>query len=259
MRMRKIKYMVSLIGVLLVAAGCSMPGREINPTIAPVETNTLAQPQIPSITSLQISTQAPSVTPTETSSPSATPFVPFTASVWADNVNVRTNPGYLFPAIRLLAKDTNLTILGKAPGGEWMFARTPDGTSGWVFAQLVQSSLDLKSVPIINPQDVQLIKGRVVDSTGTPIQGVGFAVVQGTDEHPSTNIVLTDSNGEFFSFMPISARGEWTVIYNAIACKSNVWSDDSCSYYKDPYKGMVEPPSTNISLPQNGVLEFIWK
>jgi hypothetical protein len=140
-----------------------------------------------------------------------------------------------------------------------MFARTPDGTAGWVFAQLIESSIDLQTVPIVEPQDVQLIKGQVKDSSGIPIQGVGFSVVQGTGDHAPTNTVLTDGNGEFFSFMPSNARGEWAVTYNAIACKSNVWSDASCSYYKDPYKGLVEPQSTVVSLPQTGVLEFIWK
>jgi hypothetical protein len=70
---------------------------------------------------------------------------------------------------------------------------------------------------------------------------------------------LTDANGEFFSFMPPNAHGEWTVSYAAIACKSNVWSDASCGSYKDPYRGSVEPQSTVVSLPQAGILEFLWK
>jgi SH3-like domain-containing protein len=245
--------------IMLTSAGCTMPG-QVTTHSGLQETSSVMPSLLPPTETQPISpTQTPSVTPTETAFPTPTTFVPFTASVWADNVNVRTNPGYLFPAVRLLAKGTNLTILGKAPGGEWMFARTPVGTSGWVFTQLLESSIDLQSVPIIEPQDVQLIKGRVTDSSGIPIQGVGFAVVQGAGDKAPANIVLTDANGEFFSFMPENARGEWTVTYNAIACKSNVWSDDSCSYYKNPYRGVVEPQSMNVSLPQSGVLEFVWK
>jgi len=245
--------------IMLTSHGCSMPSQVTTPS-GPAETTTVISALLPPTETQPISpTLTPSITPTETAVPTPTTFVPFTASVWADNVNVRTKPGYLFPAVRLLAKATNLTILGKAPGGEWIFARTPDGTSGWVFTQLIESSIDLQSVPIIEPQDVQLIKGRVTDSSGIPIQGVGFAVVQGAGDQAPANIVRTDANGEFFSFMPANARGEWTVTYNAIACKSNVWSDDSCSYYKDPYRGVVEPQSTNVSLPQSGVLEFVWK
>jgi len=257
--MRKILVVLITNLIILMTYGCSMPGRGTIPTLTPAKTSTSFQPSAPSETQRPVTTETLTVKPTEIPEPSATPFVPFKASVWADNVNVRTNPGYLFPAVRLLPKTTDLTILGKAPGGEWIFARTPDGTAGWVFAQLVESSNDLQAVPVVQPQDVQLIKGQVKDSSGTTIQGVGFSVVQGTGDHPPTNTVLTDLNGEFFSFMPSNALGEWTVSYVAIACKSNVWSDASCGNYKYPYRGLVEPQSTVVSLPQTGVLEFIWK
>jgi len=245
--------------VALATYGCSASGQTRIPPELPVTTATSTGLPVQIATEPAAPIETPSVTPTETAAPTATAFVPFTVSVWADNVNVRTNPGYLFPAIRLLAKGSNLTILGKAPGGEWLSARMPDGKQGWVFAQLIQSDADLQAVPVIEPKDVQLIKGRVLDSAGTPIQGVGFTVVQGSADHPATNTVLTDASGEFYSFIPPSARGQWTVTYNAIACKSNVWADNSCSTYKNPYRGTVEPQSVSVSLPATDALEFIWK
>lgn len=251
--------MLIIFMTILATYGCSIPGQTANPSAAPAATATLTLAPFQTETMPPSPPESPSITPTETAASSPTPFVPFTASVWADNVNVRTNPGYLFPALRLLAKGTTLTVLGKAPGGEWMYARTPDGKSGWVFTQLIQSDVDLQAVPVIEPQDVQLIKGRVVDSMGIPIQGVGFAVVQGTGDRPPTNTVSTDANGEFYSFMPLTARDQWTVTYNAIACKSNVWTDDSCSYYKAAYRGLVDPQSATVSLPQTEVLVFTWK
>lgn len=257
--MKRINTLPLALMIILVPYGCSMLSQVTSPSGLPETTTVISSLLSPTGTQPISPTLTPLITPTETAVPTPTTFVPFTSSVWADNVNVRTNPGYLFPAVRLLAKATHLTILGKAPGGEWMFARTPDGTTGWVFTQLLESSIDLQSGPIIEPRDIQLIKGRVTDSSGIPIRGVGFAVVQGAGDKAPANIVHTDANGEFFSFMPENARGEWTVTYNAIACKSNVWSDDSCSYYKNPYRGVVEPQSTIVSLPQSGVLEFIWK
>ena len=250
-------YFILLCGLLL--QGCSLPGRSVTasstpgdvmvPTLIPTSMDTL-QPT---------ATYTPTIMPSSTPPPTATPFVPFSASVWADNVNVRANPGYLFPSLRLIAQGTSLTILGKSPGGEWMYARIPDGTTGWVFTQLVQSNVDLQAVPVIEPQGVQLIKGKVVDLQGTPIQGVGFSILQGEGDQPPTNRALTDSNGEFYSFMPLSASGGWKVVHDSIACKSNVWTDDSCSYYKEPYKGLVEPQSVVVTLPQTSLLEFLWK
>jgi uncharacterized protein YraI len=246
-----------LCGLLL--QGCSLPGWSGATPSTPMDVVT-SSPLPTLMETLQPpATYTSTIMPSSTASPSATPFAPFAASVWADNVNVRTNPGYLFPSLRLIAQGTSLTILGKSPGGEWMYARIPDGTTGWVFAQLVQSDVDLQAVPVIEPQGVQLIKGRVVDLQGTPIQGVGFSVLQGDGDQPPMNHILTDSNGEFFSFMPLSASGEWNVVHDSIACKSNVWTDDTCSYYKDPYKGVVEPQSVVVTLPQTNILEFLWK
>jgi len=249
----QIKQITLSLALALITAGCSSTGPSAVPPAIPARSETSTALPIPTETLTPVPSETPSITP------SSTPFAPFTVSVWADNVNVRTNPGYLFPSLGLLSKGTTLTLLGKAPGGEWMAVRTPKGQRGWVFAQLIQSDVDLQSVPVIEPQDVQLIKGRVQDSAGTPIQGVGFAVAQGGGDRPQTNTVLTDANGEFYSFMPLTARGSWTVTYNAIACKSNVWADNSCSTYKDSYRGMVEPQSMRVTLPPSGTLEFLWK
>ena len=255
----KIKLALLILLIMTMTYGCSITEMPVEPSAAPVVTKTLTRLPIQTEAKPTQATVTRSATATETVVASPTPFVPFNASVWADNVNVRTNPGYLFPALNLIAKGTTLTILGKSPGGEWMHVQMPNGRSGWVFAQLIQSDVDLQAVPIIEPQDVQLIRGRVTDSMGTPIQGVGFTILQGSGDRPPTNTVLTDANGEFYSFMPLTARDQWTVTYNAIACKSNVWTDDSCSYYKAPYKGLVDPPSATVTLPQTGVLELTWK
>ena len=71
-----------------------------------------------------------------------------------------------------------------------MYVQIPNGRTGWVFTQLIQSDVDLQAVPIIEPQDVQLIRGRVMDSMGTPIQGVGFTILQGAGDQPSNEYRL---------------------------------------------------------------------
>lgn len=253
----------SQIGVflfcLLLLQGCSLPGRSVAATSTPVDVAGPTSVPTSKETEQPTATYTATMMASSTPIPTATPFVPFSATVWVDNVNVRTNPGYLFPSLRLIAQGTSLTILGKSPGGEWMYARIPDGTAGWVFTQLVQSNVDLQAVPVVEPQGVQLIKGRVVDLQGLPIQGVGFSILQGEGDQPPTNRALTDSNGEFYAFMPLSASGGWRVVHDSIACKSNVWTDDSCSYYKVPYKGLVEPQSIVVTLPHTSILEFLWK
>ena len=95
-------------------------------------------------------------------SPTPGEFVPFTAAAAVNGMNVRANPGYLFPALNNVAKGTSFQVLGKAPGGEWIYVRTGETRTGWVFAQLLDAGdHDLQSAPIIQPKDVQVIRGRV--------------------------------------------------------------------------------------------------
>lgn len=247
---------VVVIGIAL--SSCSLSVNKETSTLVMVTNSgispmplTETQPPLPTFTATYV--------PSNTPEPSATPFTPFTASVWADNVNVRTNPGYLFPSLKLLAKGTKFIVLGKAPGGEWIYSQLQDGKIGWIFFQLIESGVDLQQLPIIEPVEVQLIKGTVRDSTGIPIQGIGFTVLQEIGGKSISNTVLTDFNGEFYSFMPLSSAGEWIVTFNAIACKSNVWVDNSCAEFKQPYKGLVEPQTAVATLPQPAVMEFLWK
>jgi hypothetical protein len=197
--------------------------------------------------------------PTTTLTPTQTPFATFHVVTWAENVNLRSNPGYLFPVLRVLPEGSSLLVLGRAPGGEWFLVRTEEPVEGWVFGMLIESDQNLRNAPVIIPQNAQLLRGQVLDVKGTPIKGVGFSVVQGSGPKAPTNTVLTDVYGEFFSFMPLNAGGTWTVSYNAIACDSNVWKDDECTYYKDEYSGKVEPEYANILLPSSEWLLFTYK
>jgi uncharacterized protein YgiM (DUF1202 family) len=242
---RKEKIMVKrflLLSLLILAlAGCSKaaPGAEATATAA--ATTPEAFPSLPALT--------------PTSSASPTPFAPFAVKPGVDNLNIRSNPGYLFDPLLMAQQTDSLTVQGKAPGGEWIAVQTADGVQGWVFAELLKSDTDLDKVPVREPKDVVLIKGHVQDASGTPIQGVGFELKQ----DDMTNTVVTDSKGDFYSFLPTTASGTWTVTQTAVACKSNVWSDSSCSTYKAGYTGTVLPQTMSISLPQSNSLAFTWK
>lgn len=198
-------------------------------------------------------TPIPSVTPAG----SPTPFVSFEVSPAVDGLKLRLGPGFLFDALRLLGADAVLTVQGKSPGSEWIRVAARDGAQGWVFAELLKSDVDLKAIPVITPEGLVVIRGRVVDVLGTPIQGIGFELKPEGAESGAT--AVSDASGEFFAFLPLGTSGTWTVTQNAVACKGNVWADESCSTYKPGYIGAVEPQTQTVTLPQGGVLEFIWK
>jgi uncharacterized protein YgiM (DUF1202 family) len=185
--------------------------------------------------------------------PSPTPFAPFEALVWVDNVNLRTNPGKLFLVILSLEKDTPLQVLGKSPGGEWIFVKTQDNTNGWIFAQLLQSVVDLQEAPLLQPLDVQEVRGLVADAASRPVSGIQFAITQGGNRTDA----MTDDSGGFFAYMPLTAAGTWTVSYAAIACTSNTMDAD-CNC-KGGFCGSVDPVMQTLTLPQTEMLKFSWR
>jgi SH3-like domain-containing protein len=222
--------------------------------LPPTETRTPTSMVPPATTTpIPAATLTPSITMT------ATPFTPFDAVTTAVNVNLRVGPSYLFPALGVLPEGGTVSVLGKAPGEEWFRVRTKEKKEGWVFGMLLRATGNLLEAPILQPNGIQLIKGRVRDTKGVPIKGIAFQVVQETGGVPKTNTVLTDGNGEFFSFMPINVAGTWTVTFTGIACESNVWTDSSCTFAKNGYANKPVPASKEVTLPFTDVLDFLWE
>jgi len=241
-----LKKSLILILMILLVSGCAKSTPTAIPSATPLAA--AAQGVFPTI---------PPATPTSSASP--TPFTSFTVKPVVDTLKVRMNPGYMFDALRLVNKEDTLTVLGTAPGHEWVHIKTADGLEGWVFGLLLESSVDLNQIPVHEPKDVQVVKGRVTDANGTPIRGVTFAAGPGEQTSESGNVASSDSNGEFYFFIPGTESGTWNVTYTAIACESDVWSDSSCSTYKAAYTGNLDPATASVSLPQSSPLAFTWK
>jgi len=235
---------------LLAVSACSRSAPEI-PVILPTLTATTLPALPPTATVIATLTPSPTITP------NPTPYVPFHATAMVDNLMLRTNPGYLFPALRMIQQNTSLLVLGQAPGGEWIFVQMPSNESGWVFAKLLVSDQPLDLIPFIQPENVQLVKGHVGDANNQPVNGVQFAITQGQGMDAPRNDAMTDINGFFYAFMPLTASGEWYVSYVAIACTSNRM-DANCNW-KSGIALQPEPAGTFIALPQTSTLEFTWK
>ena len=236
--------MVTLLGV----SACSRPAPE-----APLSLPTLTIIAAPALST----TATVILTPITTPSHSPTPYAPFYATAMVDNLMLRSNPGYLFPALLMMQKDTSLLVLGQSPGGEWIFVQMPSNESGWVFAKLLVSDQPLDLIPFIQPENVQLVKGRVVDANNQPVNGVQFAITQGQGTNAPRNDAMTDANGDFYAFMPLTASGEWVVSYVAIACTSNLM-DANCNW-KSGVATQPDPVGISITLPLTSTLKFIWK
>jgi hypothetical protein len=172
-----------------------------------------------------------------------------------DALKLRVGPGELFPSLQLLYPTETVTVLGKAPGGEWILVETLDEVQGWVFGQLLEGEQDLHNVPLMEPENTQVVRGRLSDANGLPISGIQFALTLGTTERTDA---LTDENGDFYAFLPADASGDWIVSHVAIACTSNAFADQTCSSYKSGYTGVVQPDTRPVTLPTESTLIFEW-
>jgi hypothetical protein len=251
----------------IALVGCNLPAPSKLPsTTAPaLEEPTLAITVIP----LQQPTAGPTaagVNPTTTTVPlpipslsptapaNAASFTPFKATVLVDGAKLRTGPGVLFPAGSLVAKGTEFTVYGHSRGGEWVYVLTGAGGHGWVFGQLVQTEREIQSAPEVQPGDAQIVHGRVVDKSGAPVNGIGFALEQGAALRTDA---VTDANGDFYAFFPATASGTWTVSYVAISSTSRLM--DKNGNYLPGAAGTIHPDSQDVSLSQAALLTFTWE
>jgi hypothetical protein len=198
-------------------------------------------------------------TPTATAAPSPTsgPFTGPVVVTSAQNVNLRTRPGLLFPVSRVMAQGTELQILGRAPGGDWLNVLTRESIVGWVQVNLVEGGHDGPPPPIVEPSDVLVVMGRVTDPSGRPVSGIGFAVTQGTAANAPRTDATTDDTGTFYAFLPRTASGTWIVGYTSIACTSNLM-DAECNCPGGAC-GEPNPASLPVVLPVTETLLFIWE
>jgi len=201
------------------------------------------------------STLVPTIqsSPTTQPQPTITPFIPFKAVTQLDYVNVRDNPGLFFGVNMNVSKGTVFTVLGKAPGNEWVYIQTPANTNGWVYAKLLKGDQDLATALTVHPNNVQYITGQVVDEKGSPVSGINFSIVQGEN----SETIMTAPDGSFYAYLPPSSSGQWTISYTGMDCSSNLM-DNKCNCKAD-ICGAANPPVVNIQVPNNRALTFTWK
>jgi uncharacterized protein YraI len=234
-----------------IACGSS-PSISREDQLATVVAKTLtAQPvftSIPTLTATSI--------PTGVVTSVATASGPYYLYTGAQNVNLRTQPGTLFPVSRVMAQGTRLQVLGLSRGGEWVSVLNDEGISGWV-GILTVDEFPVNQFPFVEPNDSQLLVGRVLDANGLPVSGINFAVEQKTASKSLRTDTATDTNGYFYAYLPKHLTGVWTVSYVSTLCTSNTM-DANCKCIGGVC-GQSQPASTNVTLPASGQLNFVWK
>jgi hypothetical protein len=256
----KKQILSSLMFLILLVTACSQtPALPKEDQLATIVAKTLtAQPVF---TPVPASTPTPRPTSTVTSMPTDTSLPVVTASgqlyihTAAQNVNLRTQPGTLFPVSRVMPQGTRLQVLGLSPGGEWAYVLNDEGINGWVDISFVDA-FPMEQILTVEPGDVNRITGRVLDENGLPVHGVGFAIVQQSGSKTLRTDAATDVSGTFYAYLPLTASGVWTVSYVSLDCKSNAM-DANCNCLSNVCS--PDPVSIPVSLPVNAPLNFTWK
>lgn len=263
--MKASRVLILIVSFSLLICACNLPVGANSPdkryptekieTLEPItlatETRQVVVIEMTSPAQSEVTPEIVDATPIPQLSP--TTYVPFTLNTFADGVNVRTNPGYLFPIRGMVQSDTSLKVLGRSPGDEWLYIQTLEGMKGWVYVQLFNKEARMFEAPLIEPEDIRTIRGRLLDAAGQPVSGIQFALTQGSGNNGLRNDATTDENGVLRFYMPLNSSGAWMISYVAISCDSNV-VDENCNS-----SGTVIPSSASFDIQGDNDLVFTWK
>ena len=112
-------------------------------------------------------------------------------------------------------------------------------------------------VAIVEPEDVNRVRGRVLDENGQPVSGIGYAIEQQNASNTLQTDAVTGADGMFYAYLPQSYSGVWTVSHVSVSCTSNTMDAD-CNCLNN-LCGTSYPLSATITLPVNEPLIFTWK
>ncbi len=241
--MRSVR-LLPIVLVLALSLACTLspmvspPATQTPTPTIPVPTRT---PPPPTATAYRTPTPLPNtpVPPTPT-----LPQAAFTAEVLGERLNLRVGPSTLHTIIGTVTKGTYVSVIGKAPGDEWVFVESTSGKAGWLSVQFLQLHGSLSSLEDVQVKSSYIIAGQVVDSAGTPVNGVDLAVYQGEGPNQLRTDATSDATGHFYAYLPVGAQGTWTVEVVGVSCQSWIM-DTSCRYhgvFSSKGKETIQPP-----------------
>lgn len=72
-------------------------------------------------------------------------------TILVEGANVRAGPGTDFGIVGGLYQDERAALLGRNQAGDWVQVQLPDSV-GWIFTTLVEISVPLDELPVVEPQ-----------------------------------------------------------------------------------------------------------
>lgn len=214
--MKYLKFLLVIGALLFALAACSQP----TPAPLPTPTSTFSP-------LILVPTQGPTVqlpTPTLVPMPTATtgPFIPIEASVTVDNFLLREGPGRMFAQVNMYNIGDRVTLIAREPGNNWVLVQTRDFYSGWMNVDYLSFTGDVTPLPVIKVPNAQVVRGRVWNVNKTPATMIGVSIARINKPSPDfEDVAMTNSNGEWYLYVPQDFSGDWVIGTNSYSDKSN--------------------------------------
>lgn len=244
--MNRIIWIISLT-CLIVSAGCEIKGRvESTPPPAAVEVSTATPTvEVPVVQPVPTETKAPTSTPAPTT---------IEAEVLAATLNLRSGPSMLHGILNQYPQGTAVTLIGAAPGFEWVKVNVKDGKTGWMSVQHLTIKGDASSLAVLPITESLMIQGKVVDASGKGVQGIDIGTTRLGGAQRVRVDGKTDANGVFYAYAPPEYQGTWLAGVVGVDCKSPI-VDANCRY-----AGVFSPgEGIQVILPQTTEILFTYK
>ncbi len=174
--MKRTLWFLILILVVLNACSARKPSAQVTPAqtqvspmVAATETKIVSQPAflplagspLMPVTGNAVQATAPQnevkVMPTV-----APVSVSPEAAIGEGGLNLRYGPGLNYRVSRVLNQGETVRLEGRSQDGDWIVARLPDGSAGWVFGAYLQTKANLAALPMLEAS------GGPVSTAGQP-------------------------------------------------------------------------------------------
>ncbi len=220
--MNKFKWKLVVAFLLILLSACNTPAQDQtsqNVGAQSTPAKTLQPPEI--IKETQNTEEALEETP-ETAELVPTPQGTIQAVISTGYLNLRSGPGVAFTFLGSYPNETEIKVLGRAPGSEWLRVELQDGKTGWMSAAYLTLQGDIKQIPLAAVTEAQVVTGKIIDSSGEPIEGIQLALGQNYFAPEFQIATISDENGEFFIFLPSQAVGAANIQIIGINCQSKI-------------------------------------
>lgn len=219
----KLIRLIVVLTIGLLATGCGTqtpaPTQSPNPTAESTQTPAVVPTEIPA-------TATPETLPEPTQQPA--PLV-LSAEVNAATLNMRTGPSILHDILNQYQKGDTVTLIGVAPGNQWVKILTKDNKAGWMLASHLTINGAVEALPTLPISESLVAVGKVVDSNGNGLPGIQVALTRmgGLEAVRVDGISLAD--GTVYVYAPIEYQGTWLAGVIGVDCTSQL-VDTNCRF-----------------------------